>query len=40
MFAPGVNLTDFSATYNSAFIPKESGEIVLEVFAMGAEDFV
>ena len=36
MFAPGVNLTDFSATYNSAFIPKESGEIVLEVYCYGS----
>lgn len=36
MFAPGVNLTDFSATYNSAFTPKESGEIVLEVYCYGS----
>ena len=36
VFAPGVNLTDFSATYNSAFIPKESGEIVLEVYCYGS----
>ena len=36
VFAPGVNLTDFSATYNSTFIPKESGEIVLEVYCYGS----
>lgn len=36
VFAPGVNLTDFSATYNSAFIPRESGEIVLEVYCYGS----
>ena len=36
VFAPGVNLTDFSATYNSAFTPKESGEIVLEVYCYGS----
>lgn len=29
-------MTDFSATYNSAFIPKESGEIVLEVYCYGS----
>lgn len=36
VFAPGVNLTDFSVTYNSAFTPKESGEIVLEVYCYGS----
>lgn len=36
VFAPGVNLTDFSATYNSVFTPKESGEIVFEVYSYGA----
>ncbi|RGX79562.1 xylan 1,4-beta-xylosidase [Bacteroides stercorirosoris] len=36
VFAPGVNLTDFSATYNSVFTPKESGEIVLEVYCYGS----
>lgn len=29
VFAPGVNLTDFSATYRSSYIPEVSGEIVL-----------
>ncbi|MFR5758279.1 MAG: hypothetical protein ACLUE2_08695 [Bacteroides cellulosilyticus] len=37
VFAPGVDLTDFSAAYNSAFIPKESGELFLRFIAMGAE---
>lgn len=36
VFAPGVNLTDFSATYNSVFTPEESGEIVLEVYCYGS----
>lgn len=36
VFAPGVNLTDFSATYSSVFTPKESGEIVLEVYCYGS----
>lgn len=31
-----MNLTDFSVTYNSAFTPKESGEIVLEVYCYGS----
>lgn len=35
VFAPGVNLTDFSATYNSVFTPVQSGEIVLEVYCYG-----
>lgn len=35
VFAPGVNLTDFSATYNSVFTPAESGEVVFEVYAYG-----
>jgi len=36
VFAPGVNLTDFSATYNSVFTPEQSGEIVLEVYCYGS----
>lgn len=36
VFAPGVNLTDFSATYSSVFTPDRSGEVVLEVYAYGA----
>ena len=35
VFAPGVNLTDFSATYNSVFTPVQSGEIVLEIYCYG-----
>ena len=35
VFAPNVNLTDFSATYNSTFTPDKSGEIVLEFYAYG-----
>ncbi len=36
VFAPGVNLTDFSATYNSVFTPEQSGEIVLDIYAYGS----
>lgn len=36
VFAPGVNLTDFSATYNSVLTPKQSGEIVFEIYSYGA----
>lgn len=36
VFAPGVNLTDFSATYNSVFTPKQSGEVVFEIYAYGS----
>jgi len=36
VFAPGVNLTDFSATYNSVFTPEQSGEIVFEIYAYGS----
>ena len=35
VFAPGVNLTDFSATYNSVLTPKQSGEIVFEIYSYG-----
>lgn len=36
VFAPGVNLTDFSATYNSTFTPQTSGEVVFEFYSCGA----
>ncbi|MCD8165680.1 MAG: glycoside hydrolase family 3 C-terminal domain-containing protein [Bacteroides sp.] len=36
VFAPGVNLSDFSATYSSIFTPQESGEVVFEFYAAGA----
>lgn len=36
VFAPGVNLTDFSAIYQSVFTPEESGEVVLDFYSYGA----
>lgn len=36
VFAPGVNLTDFSATYTSTFRPQQSGEVSLELYAYGS----
>ncbi|MDR0940160.1 MAG: glycoside hydrolase family 3 C-terminal domain-containing protein [Mediterranea sp.] len=35
VFAPGVNLTDFAATYNATFVPDQSGDVVLELYAYG-----
>ena len=35
VFAPGVNLTNFSATYNTVFTPEKSGEVVFEFYANG-----
>ncbi|MCC8174264.1 MAG: glycoside hydrolase family 3 C-terminal domain-containing protein [Odoribacter sp.] len=35
VFAPGVDLTDFSATYRSTFIPEQSGDIVFEFYTCG-----
>lgn len=35
VFAPGVNLTDFSATYSTTFVPKEDGEYHLDIYAYG-----
>lgn len=35
VFAPGVNLTDFSASYQSVFTPKESGEVVFDFYSCG-----
>lgn len=40
VFAPGVNLTDFSATYNSTYIAKESGEISFEIYAFGKGNII
>lgn len=40
VFAPGVNLTDFSATYKSVFTPKESGDVVFEMYTCGAGDLL
>lgn len=35
VFAPGVNLTDFSATYNAIYVPKASGEVIFDVYSFG-----
>lgn len=35
VFAPGVNLTDFSAIYQSVFTPAESGNVVFEFYSCG-----
>ena len=40
VFAPGVNLTDFSATYKSVFTPKESGDVVVEMYTCGMGDLL
>ena len=40
VFAPGVNLTDFSATYKSVYTPKESGDVVFEMYTCGAGDLL
>lgn len=31
-----MNLTDFSATYNSVFTPDQSGEVVFDIYAYGS----
>lgn len=36
VFAPGVNLTDFSATYKSTFKPERSGEVLFDFYMNGA----
>ncbi len=36
VFAPGVNLTDFSASYTSTFSPKLSGDVCLDFYSCGA----
>jgi beta-glucosidase len=35
VFAPGVNLTDFSAAYTSVFTPTESGDVYLQFYING-----
>lgn len=35
VFAPGVNLTDFSVTYSSVFTPEQSDEIIFETYTYG-----
>ena len=39
-FAPGVNLTDFSAQYETVFRPKKSGEVVINVESVSEFDVV
>ncbi len=36
VFAPGVNLTGFSAAYQSTFTPKETGEVVFDFYSCGS----
>lgn len=36
VFAPGVNLTDFSATFKSVFTPDKTGEVVFDFYANGS----
>ena len=40
VFAPGVNLTDFSAIYKSVFTPKVSGDVIVEMYTCGAGDLL
>ena len=40
VFAPGVNLTGFSATYKSVFTPTESGDVVFEMYTCGMGDLL
>ncbi|GAB6009769.1 xylan 1,4-beta-xylosidase [Dysgonomonas reticulitermitis] len=35
VFASGVNLTDFTATYNTVFVPEKSGELVFDFYVNG-----
>ena len=35
VFAPGVNLTDFSGSYKSVFTPKASGEVLFNFYVCG-----
>ncbi len=36
VFAPGVNLTDFSATYNTVFTSKQTGTVVFDFYSCGS----
>lgn len=40
VFAPGVNLTDFSSQYKSTFLPDEDGEIELDFYACGEVNLI
>lgn len=35
VFAPGVDLTDFTATYNTTFTPQKSGEVFFDFYVNG-----
>lgn len=36
VFAPGVNLTDFSATYTTCFTPKRTGDVIFSFYSCGS----
>jgi len=36
VFAPGVNLTDFSATFTSTFVSQQSGEVIFDFYSCGS----
>lgn len=40
VFAPGVNLTDFTSTYNSVFTPSATGDAVFEFYSYGIIDLI
>lgn len=40
VFAPGVNLVDFTATYTSVFTPKKSGEIIFDFLINGVANLL
>lgn len=40
VFAPGVNLTDFTATYTSVFTPDRTGEVVFEFYVNGVANLL
>lgn len=40
VFAPGVNLTNFTATYSSIFTPDRTGEVVFEFYVNGVANLL
>ena len=40
VFAAGVNLTDFTATYTTVFTPKKSGEVVFDFYVNGTANLL
>lgn len=40
VFAPGVKLTDFSARYESLFLPEEAGEVVFDFYVCGEVNLI